>query len=73
MSIIKNDKWTNKNLQNTTQKTKDMMTHKYVARTIEIKLKVVTKDTDKTISIVLHFSLKCLYQTKKVTCHVFVS
>jgi hypothetical protein len=53
MSIIKNDKWTNKNLQNTTQKTKDMMTHKYVTRTIEIKLKVGTKDADKTISIVL--------------------
>jgi hypothetical protein len=39
MSEIKKGKWTNKNLQNTTRKTKDMMTHKYVTRTIEIKQK----------------------------------
>jgi hypothetical protein len=37
---------------------------------MEIKQKVGTKDADKTISIVLHFSLKCLYQATKVTCHV---
>ena len=37
---------------------------------MEIKQKVATKDADKTISIVLHFSLKCLYQATKVRCHV---